>query len=384
MPERKGRRGSLLFGLIVLLLTLAGAELLVRMNPGPELQFRRAERALHCLDSETGQILLCPNRRLEFEHPAGFQYGVTTNARGERTAYPDSHGSDGDSNQSRQDQSAQDHSVHDPDQNPSSDSARPEVWLIGDSIAMGYGNDDREVLAYLLARDLPQYRIRNLGVDSLGSCGILSVFQRALAERQSRAGSAGGGPRHTIWIFNPSDYTDDLRDLRRGDSVLLSAAFRTRFWLTKTFALPDFFRSALAHRNPEAETESPGEDPGVQTVPAPIVSATAAPRDPNHPTYVCAREIFQLAGKHHMQQGHSLILLVYPDIDRQNGGPLASDPLKAPIIELARAAPGVRLRNLQALFDEHRHLPDLYLPEDGHPGPDSQELFRLGVRPLLD
>jgi hypothetical protein len=332
------------------------AEALVRAAPGPELRFRLAERELHCLDADSGDVLLCADRRVNFAHPTGFEYRVTTNARGERDAYQN---------------------------DPVPPSAQSAVWLLGDSIAMGFGNDDAEILAYSLARALPKYYVRNLGVDSLGACGIRRVFQRALtatrASSRSTPETTQAGreeaelrPRHIIWIFNPSDYTDDVRDQRRQASVLRRVSFALRFQVTKTLALPDFLRSRFAGSSP-----APGG-------PAPFVAPGEAPGDPEHPTYVCAREIFALGRSVARRDGGRFTLLVYPDVDRRTGAPLHHDPLKQPIIDLAAEFPELRVLDLQPLFEKHRHRPELYLRGDGHPGPGAQDLFHLGVLPILD
>ena len=345
--------------------TLMAAELLVRLTAGPELGFRRAERALHCVDYETGYVLLCPSQTIDFNHPAGFSYRVTTNSRGERTAYPDQQPAPGTAAQSarrREVVDSNDPATH-----------KPEIWIIGDSIAMGFGNDDRSILAYRLARAMPGYHIRNLGVDSLGACGIQQIFERALARASESAqpgATTAAGPRHTIWILNPSDYSDDIRDRRLQASSTRRVLFLVRHWFTRRFALPDFLRLQFVGSNPLIAPGLPAR-------------AATAPVDPEHPTFQCTRAIFRQADRKFREAGSRFTLLVYPDIDRQTGGPLRNDPLKAPIIALARKFAATEVLDLQSSF-ERRRISDLYLPEDGHPGPGSQRLFDLGVQSILD
>lgn len=306
--------------------------------------------------------MLCPNKSLEFSHPAGFRYRVTTDERGERSP------------------PSQTASVTRDQTNTAG-----EVWLLGDSIAMGFGNDDQDTLAYRLARSLPQKRVRNLGVDSLGACGIHSRYRAALdLARHPQARGGAGDPRgsrspgHTIWIFNPSDYADDPRDLGRRSSALRSLAFRLRVWLTRRLALPDALRLLFA-------TAIAGHKNSDPLLAAPLAVTPRAPADPEHPTYACARAIFELGAGDASQNGRPFLFLVYPDVDRRNGRPLpAPDPLKAPMIALAREFPTVQVLDLQVLFERNGARNDLYLPQDGHPGPGAQRLFHLGVRPLLD
>lgn len=364
MKARKLRRFSL--SLLLGTIALMAAEFLVQITASPELVFRRAERALHCVDYATGYVLLCPSQAIDFKHPAGFSYRVTTNSLGERAAYPDQQGAATAADESGADKNSVD--------SKAAPAQQPAIWIIGDSIAMGFGNDDRDILAYTLARALPGYHVRNLGVDSLGACGIQHIFAQALADsaelpRQSTR--PPDNPRQTIWILNPSDYNDDIRDRKLQASPLRRTFFFFRHWLTKLFALPDFLRLQFS-------------DSGQAIAPGLPGNFAAPPDDPNHPTFECTRAIFDRADRQFRQNGRRFTLLVYPDIDRHTGGPLKIDPLKAPIIALAREFPSIEVLDLQSLFESHRDRPDLYLPEDGHPGPGSQRLFDLGVRSILD
>ena len=208
--------------------------------------------------------------------------------------------------------------------------------------------------------------LRLVGVDALGACGIRYVFQKALKN------SASQNPRDVIWILNPSDYTDDLRDQARSSSVIRRDAFRARFYVTKYFAFPDYLRALIA------------PDPTNDDNRLPIKSdAVAPPTESDHPTFQCTREIFQIAESLRRATGSRFTLLVYPDVDHATGKPLATDPLKAPIIALAREFPAVGVLDLQEYFERNADL-GLYLRGDGHPGPAAQWLFTLGVQRIFD
>ena len=234
---------------------------------------------------------------------------------------------------------------------------------------MAFGNDDADAASSLLARDRPDLRVRNLGVDSLGACGIERLLRKRLSAPNTEPGSAAAAPQPDwiVWSFNPSDYLDDLAPAPR--PLLTPALDFLKRWLV----LPDALRVLLA--------------PPVRAGAAPAPTAGPAIAA-DHPTRRCARAIF--ATVRDLSPARP-VLLVYPDIAPDGSGPLpreASAALQAPVVALARDA-GVGILDLQDYFEgvagvePQSRESRLYLPNDGHPAPRAQRLFAAALAGII-
>lgn len=311
-------------------------ELLLRAIAPDDLRFRMTDRALHCLDESGPFVFLCPNTDLEFQHPAGFTYDIRTDSSGARDPYYDSP--------------------------PEGEGRCGDIWLLGDSIMMGYGVRGADAFATLFADTLPDWRVRNLAVDSLGTAGILRSMQRENARRAGAPAASGFGPRLLIWNFHASDFLDDARDHARLNSSAKTALFRAQFTLARLSWTYNWLRLLVREGEPaglassfEPEGEADARDPvfaGIQTI---------------------AREAHALNAP--------LLFVVYPEIDRITGRPAQTLPRKLQAAEVANAA-GAAVLNLSAAFLAESARTDLYLPEDGHPAPGAQAIFYREITPV--
>ncbi len=309
-------------------------ELLLRFVAPDDLRFRMADRALHCLDESGPFVFLCPDARLEFRHPAGFAYDVRTDSSGAR--------------------------------DPSAGSEPPkdacgDIWLLGDSIMMGYGVRGRDAFASLLATTLIDWRVRNLAVDSLGTAGILRSLERE-RERRSAADAPRVEPRLLIWNFHASDFLDDARDSERLKSTAKTALFRAQFGLAKLSWTYNWARLLVRE----------GEAPGLASSAAPEGEADAA-----DPVFAGIRSIAART----QSLDAPLLFVIYPEIDRRNGLPATTLPRKLQAARIATEAGAVTL-DLSAAFQAESARTDLYLPEDGHPGPGAQAIFYREIAPI--
>lgn len=142
--------------------------------PFPEEDIRYKQ--IHCLQNLV-EIRLCQDVRESFTRMDGKVWDIQTNSYGERIT------------SSKKDKS---------------NSAK--VWLIGDSMSMGYGLPTNETIAFVLETKY-QIETRVLAVDAIGTNGILSLYLDAL-----RLTSKENLPTHIYWIWNPSDFIDDERE----------------------------------------------------------------------------------------------------------------------------------------------------------------------------
>lgn len=307
-------------------------ELLLRAIAPDDLRFRMADRALHCLDEAGPFVFLCPDVHLEFQHPAGFAYDMRTDSSGARDPY------DG----------------------RSPDGACGEIWLLGDSIMMGYGVRGGDAFASLLAQTLPDWRVRNLAVDSLGTAGILRALERESA-RSSLAAESRIGPRLFIWNFHASDFLDDARDRERINSSLKTTLFRAQFELAKLSWTYNWARLLVRE----------GESPSLASSLAPEGEA-----DPSDPVFAGIRAIAARTGSLNAQ----LLFVVYPEIDRETGRPATTLPRKLQAARVASEA-GAAVLNLSDAFFAESARTDLYLPEDGHPARGAQAIFYREITP---
>ncbi len=315
------------------LMMLLAAEVLLRLFAWPELRFRYDDARLHCLVDDPEHpalILLCPDQQIEFKHPrGGFTYRVTTNHATDRAvsfgvglaAYVDC-----------------------------------ATWIIGDSLSMGYGVDDHATFARLLSRQ-PENEcvVENMAVDSLGAAGILASVRRRLEDREATVDRA-------YWILSASDFVDDVRDAQLQASPLRALAFRMQFRLSRHSMTWNAVKILLRRGTGATARNEYEREPADPEIPD------------DHPTFLALRRLTALLAEHNIP----LYIIQYPEIDRGTGRPLERDPLKDRYVAEARRR-GARIIDVSPDFHRHADDPELYLPEDGHPGPAAQRIFLEGV-----
>ncbi|MCB1166583.1 MAG: hypothetical protein KDK33_10535, partial [Leptospiraceae bacterium] len=215
----------------------------------PDVEASVQERRMHCVD-DSGLVFLCKDRSQKLQSPVGGQWLLSTNRYGERITHPLELSPDSPVSES----------------NPTV----KEVWVIGDSIAMGYLLSDAFSPPYVLSQ-ITGIRTRNLGVDSLGTRGIQLRLKDALSYRAIV-------PQHIFWIYNVSDYQDDFREEKLLNDRLYRLAYRIHFNLAKLSYL--YATTRLSH----------------QVALAPIEQEIKIPD--NHPTIGYLRSFAQFIKEH--------------------------------------------------------------------------------------
>lgn len=308
-----------LIGLTVVALLIV--EFIVRRSR-PDLAIERQYRGAHCF--EQSYLLLCPSAQGRFLRPDGSFWTMTIDDRGERIV-------------------------------PESKPGQPEIWWIGDSISMGYLLDDENTTPFAFAA--AGYNVRNLGSDSLGTKGIAFRLHQALKANELEHQPV---PQHIFWIYNTSDFVDDVKDLRFESNPLYRLAFRLHYELSRRSALYLLIRSKPADMN----QLPPGFD--------------AAPPD-DHPTFANLKSLSaEVAAR-----GLSLTILVYPGMNPETGGPGVEDPTTAKLVEFLTENRIVT--NGHPVFDVIDLREDFvrlqqsgqspYIKLDGHPNDIAARLF---------
>ncbi|EQA36085.1 hypothetical protein LEP1GSC047_3312 [Leptospira inadai serovar Lyme str. 10] len=180
-------------------------EISLRLPYFESVRFGLADKELHCLSKDLlPWIRLCPNRRLTLFHPAKkYSYSIRTDENGERISY-------------------------EPGTTPLT--AQKEIWILGDSVAMGYLVEDRESISWKLGERIgSSVRVRNLGVDAVGTLGIRERLRELLMRSD---------PPHTAyWIYHISDVADSFREEALFESRVRRFLTRVSFYLSRYSAV---------------------------------------------------------------------------------------------------------------------------------------------------
>lgn len=304
-------------------------ELLLRLLTS--VQFRLAEKELHCPASF--YFRLCPDRIVHFQHPSGFHFKVTTNSTGERITSEQSTAK-------------------------SEGSAQTELWILGDSIAMGYGVSDEVTFPYLLQNRLRQsastnsranfnlqaglpgqIRVQNLGVDSMGTVAMADLLK-----------NRSGHPTHVFWPFSPSDFIDDPGELAIQASTWKRRMFHVRAALTRHSATFAFLKQLR---------ESGRRD---SYLAGSVVSRS-------HPTFQGILNLDELV----KARGSRLCVVLYQDVQAGSNRPEKSNAMRDDVARFL-AEHSICTIDARAAFLSYPGE-DLYLPNDGHPAEAAQHLL---------
>ncbi|MGE8722112.1 LA_2486 family SGNH/GDSL-type esterase [Leptospira terpstrae] len=265
-------------------------------------------KKIHCL-SGLSEIRLCPNVNDRFTRKDGKTWDIQTNALGERIL--------------------------------STKEITTDLWLIGDSMAMGYGLPSKETPAHYL-KGKYNLETRVIAVDAIGTNGILKLLKETLASTKNE-----DHPKQIYWIWNPSDFIDDTVE-KTG---------------IKRFVYPIHYllsRYSFLYR---------------RLLPSPPTNVYTSYGDPilyskNHVTYKNLRKFFADPS---IPRGNISVLFSW-GMSRM-GTPDTRDPnyeiAKDFFLELGVKV--IDLRNkTEGLYKEQKQV---YIPNDGHPGPALAELF---------
>ncbi|MBR31142.1 MAG: hypothetical protein CMN77_07485 [Spirochaetaceae bacterium] len=296
------------------------------LRRSPTISSSVQERRMHCMD-RTGLVFLCKNQSRKLQGPGNGNWTLTTNRYGERITHPLELAPDSPLSES----------------NPTV----KEVWVIGDSIAMGYLLSDPYSPPYLLSQ-LTGIRTRNLGVDSLGTQGIRIRLENALEYRAIV-------PDHIFWIYNVSDYVDDYREEKLLNNALYRMAYRVHFNLAKASYL-----YALTRIQPQVTISD-------SVYPEDTEDATQSQEVPeNHPTIQLLRQFAQFIKEKELP----VTVLFYPGM-LPSGKPDLQDPYKKKSMEILKEE-GIEVMDLSSEFLENDNM---YIPGNGHPTERAASLF---------
>ena len=284
------------------------------------------ERRMHCMD-QSGLIFLCKNQSRQLNGPGNGKWTLTTNRYGERITHP----------------------LELAPESPLSESnpTVKEVWVIGDSIAMGYLLSDPHSAPYQLSR-LTCVRTRNLGVDSLGTRGIRIRLENALEYRAIV-------PDHIFWIYNVSDYVDDSREQKLLHNAAYRLAYRVHFNLAKAS-----YSYALSRLQPQVTIS----DSVYSKEPENPEKEVVVPE--NHPTIKHLRN-FALYIK---DMELPVTVLFYPGM-LPSGKPDLKDPYRKKSMEILKSE-GIEVLDLSEEFVSNKNM---YIPGNGHPTERAAALF---------
>ncbi|MCW7482446.1 LA_2486 family SGNH/GDSL-type esterase [Leptospira kanakyensis] len=292
---------------IVLLLSLSLGEGYLRFQNPKETEEIRYKK-FHCLYG-FDQIRLCPNRNETFTRVDGKSWDIQTNNLGER--------------------------ILSKDINPT------QLWLIGDSMAMGYGLPTKETPAFYLKT---KYKIetRVIAVDAIGTNGIFKLLKESLDSIKQE-----DLPSQIYWIWNPSDFIDDEREKKGLKRYLYPIHYKLS-------------RNSYLYRN-----LLPSPPSNVYTL-----SGIPILYPENHTTY---SNLLQFLNDPAITQKKLNILFTW-GMSRV-GIPDTKDPNydEAKIFFIKQGMKTIDLRKkTEDLFIEQKQV---YISGDGHPGPALAELF---------
>lgn len=322
---------------VALLILLVLFEIFLRIQQLPEIRGEMLDKQLHCVEPDGVFVELCPDTRVTMKHPSGYSYTVTVDSYGHRkTPAP------GDKDTGYR--------------------SGKSIWFLGDSIAMGYGlNDDRTIPA-VYAR-LTSCRVRNLGVDSMGVLGIHAGLKRSLKQYPE------DGDIYPVWIFHPSDFLDDQRDALRRSSYARRQVLKSRFFLTRNFALFAWTNATLRRFS------SKQAKPSVSSMD--IRNQYDMTFDDKHTGDLTFRALEEMM-KTLQNRNLPLIVVFYPD--QFNGKTPFFDRFSHNLIEDFMQKRNVIILKLYEDFLQHPHPETLYIPDDGHPTPGGAELIARGIK----
>lgn len=278
--------------------------------------YKIKEKQVHCYDLHTRAIRLCPNVETNLCHPLGYCFTITTNQSSERIT-PKSNG-------------------------------KP-VWVLGDSLSMGFGTDDQKSFPYLLGT--MGYQVRNLASDSLGATHSFRILEHELANTTQE-----NRPKAIVWVFSRSDFQDDVQ--KEFSSY--------KFYLGKIFQFLNILRAELEERKLERDRNDYKEY---------LAEDYIAPKN-SHPTLVAILSIAGLS----ISKGIVPIAIMAPDWNYSTRKPdLNTEYFK--FMEEFFIKANYTVINLTDIYKNSTE--DLYIPRDGHPNANAQKIFASETDKLL-
>lgn len=319
-PQAGFDKPSFLFRIAALgIFSFLIAEITFRILDFPSVAFRLNDKILHCLkpglfSDSVPWIRLCPNANLKLYHPQKrIEYEIHTDSKGERIS-----------------------------REVLLNSSTKEVWLVGDSVAMGYLVSDSDTVSWQMQSSNKNLRFRNLGVDAVGSLGIRERLAEAISENPP--------PLAAYWLYHISDLTDSFREEALIASFSKRILVRVSFYLSRYSAV--FNAGKLLYEKWKPETAENLVLPSEKTI-----------LDKDHPHRRALVELFRFVRENKIPL--VLVLLPEPTVQYE---PLVDSELVKEVRQIA-SEQSIRVLDLQNgirdFWQEGKN--PVFIPMDGHP-----------------
>lgn len=324
---RKIRFQFLLYSIFLLFLL----EVVLRLPYFPSVQFRLDDKKLHCLQSfgdlfSIPWMRLCPNQSLDLYHPEkNIRYHISTDFRGERIT-----------------------STTDSARWNSDKAETSEIWVLGDSVALGYLVSDQESLPWVFQNesdlDKKSLVVRNLGVDALGSFGIQEKLIEVLKDSPP--------PQAAFWIYHISDFTDSYRELELQSSIKKRIIVRISYLLSKYSAVFNTFKIIYEKYKPESADNL-------------VIPSSGSVLGPDHPHRKAAISLFEFV----KEKKIPLVSVFLPEPNDEYE-PVVDSALVKEVRQIAIDS-GISVLDLQQPIYDYwkKNSQEIFLPKDGHPNP---------------
>ncbi|MGJ4790168.1 LA_2486 family SGNH/GDSL-type esterase [Leptospira koniambonensis] len=305
-------------------------EFILRLPYFDSINFRLADKKLHCLknvldfagdDSSIPWMRLCQNKAANLYHPdKDILYYMSTDSRGER--------------------STGEYEIKAETPN------EKEIWILGDSVAMGYLVPNSQSLPWILRASITKQNsnllIRNLGIDALGSFGIKERLEEVLENSPP--------PKTAYWIYHISDFTDSYREEELRTSFKKRTIVRISYILSKYSAVFNGLKILYEKYKPESAENL-------------VIPSSGSVLGPDHPHRKALNSLFEYTKKKKIPL--TLIFLPEPN---EKYEPIVDSALVKEVRQIAIDSKIQVLDLQQPIYDFWKKgNQEIFLPKDGHP-----------------
>ncbi|TGK05654.1 SGNH/GDSL hydrolase family protein [Leptospira langatensis] len=371
-------------------------EVLLRLLHFPSVEFRLEDKQLHCLSSTAYApfsskdpsrsfslkypllrflhrfseeyipwMRLCPNQDITLFHPEKNRtYRVRTNSFGERITAEDQDTAFSDlgleKNRQALDILREEHTAASQSKEVAfskvqakETSAKKQIWILGDSVAMGYLVSDENSLPWLLQSSLREkgqnLLVRNLAVDAVGSLGIQERLKEVLKNSKP--------PKAAYWIYHISDFTDSFHEEILFKSRKKRILVQISYYLSRYSAVYNSLKVLYEKYKPESADNL-------------VIPSSGSVLNKEHPHRLALISLFTFAKENDIP----LVLVLLPE-PRENYEPFVDSELVKEVRQIALDS-NTKVLDLQTeIYDLwKKERKEVFLPLDGHP---NEDLYRF-------
>nr|WP_246052879.1 SGNH/GDSL hydrolase family protein [Leptospira semungkisensis] len=221
-----------------------------------------------------------------------------------------------------------------------------QIWILGDSVAMGYLVFDENSLPWILQKDLKDkgqdLLVRNLAVDAVGSLGIQERLKEILENSNP--------PKTAYWIYHISDFTDSFQEERLIGSEKKRILVQVSYYLSRYSATYNSLKVLYERYKPESAENL-------------VIPSSGSILSKDHPHRLALLSLFNFAKEHRVP----LVLVLLPE-PKGNYEPFVDSELVKEVREIAMDS-DTRVLDLQKeIYDLwKKERKEIFLPLDGHP-----------------